>query len=66
MTKLVEIHESSFRAIAARKVAIRKGEPDVEPNAAIRRCNALQFEQSIAKSGLTLHSWNGFGLSHQG
>ena len=52
--QLVEVPRKQLFERSPRKISIREGQPDVEPNAAMRRCDARQFEQSIAK-GLTLH-----------
>ena len=52
--QLVEVPRKQLFERSPRQVSISEGQPDVECNAAMRRCNARQFEQSIAK-GLTLH-----------
>ena len=52
--QLVEIPRKQLFERSPREVSMNEGQPDVEPNAAMRRCNALQFEQRIAK-GLALH-----------
>ncbi len=52
--QLVEVPRKQLFERSPREPSIREGQPDVEPNAAMRRCNALQSEQSIAK-GPTLH-----------
>ena len=52
--QLVEIPRKQPFERAPRQVSIREGQPNVKRNAAMRRCNARQLEQSIAK-GLALH-----------
>ena len=51
--QLVEVPRKQFFEGSPRQPSVREGQPDIEPNAAMR-CNPLQSQQSIAK-GPTLH-----------
>jgi hypothetical protein len=47
--QFVEIPGKQLFERSPREVSIREGQPDIERNTAIRRCNALQLPQRVAK-----------------
>ena len=52
--QLVEVPRKQLFERSSREASISEGQPDIEPNTAMRRCNALQLPQRVAKR-LTLH-----------